>query len=57
MKVQLIKKSLKNLNKSNELNHNATPQVGGGAEPSIYPVCRPTNPVICWTGGRGCVTR
>ncbi|KZN52999.1 hypothetical protein [Pseudoalteromonas luteoviolacea] len=57
MKVKLIKKNLKNLNKSNELNHNATPQVGGGAEPSIYPVCRPTNPVICWTGRRGCVTR
>ncbi|MCO7188585.1 MULTISPECIES: hypothetical protein [unclassified Pseudoalteromonas] len=59
MKVQLKKKNLKTLNNSNQLANQATPQVAGGAEVSIYPKCMPTNPAICWTDGtwHGCVPR
>ncbi|MBQ4834913.1 MULTISPECIES: hypothetical protein [Pseudoalteromonas] len=58
MKVQLKKKNLKTLNESNQLAHNATPQVAGG-EYSVYPQCRPSNPVICYTygGWQGCVPK
>ncbi|KZN38745.1 hypothetical protein [Pseudoalteromonas luteoviolacea] len=60
MKVQLKKKNLKKLNESNQLANQATPQVaGGGTEYSVFPQCRPSNPVICYTEGgwHGCVPK
>ncbi|AZZ95725.1 MULTISPECIES: hypothetical protein [Pseudoalteromonas] len=60
MKFTLNKKKLKTLSSNQQLNAKATPNVGGGYEPS-YLDCAPTNRNDCQTGviscynGRDCV--